>query len=179
MSRRKNVLAVFRRQRDRLGRLVVALFAIASFTVTGAPCLAMVTADTDASDQPTAAPGREHQEHQEHQEHEASHRDTGFAAHGDGSQQNVPPHCPHCPSSGVMPNHPPSSAHSFCSAFDELADQTSLGSSPAFAKHFLVVAPFETPPPLVFHPPPTRSLRAIAPQVSAVRLNLRNCVFLI
>src|SRR5688572_2440719 len=116
MNRRKNILAVLRRQRDRLGRLAVGLFAAASFTITGAPCFAMMSSGTDAFEQPTAeAPSHEHDAHHGHA---AGHPDADpAAAHGDGSQHKAPAHCPHCPLPGVMPNHLPSSAHSLCSAF--------------------------------------------------------------
>jgi len=176
MNRRKSILAVLRRQRDRLGRFVVAAFAVASFTVSGAPCFAMASVETHAGDRATSTHAHGH-------EHHGSSMDHGHAGHAvghdDGSQPQGSPYCPHCLSAAAMPGHEPSSAHSFCSAFDEAVDQASCTASPSFAKHVLMVATFAMPPPLVFHPPPKPSPRAIASHRSAIALNLRNCVFLI
>jgi hypothetical protein len=174
-SRRTTVLAALRRQADRLGRVVVALFAVASLTIAGAPCLAMVSAGV-APEQRAAAPTHEHGHHGGHA---GDHSSTHPAAHDDGSAQKPAPHCPHCPLAGAMPGHVPSSAHSFCSAADDLADQTSFVASPFLAKHILLVATFETPPPLIYRPPPTGWHRPLDFRGSAIALNLRNCVFLI
>ena len=170
MNRRTSVLAVLRRQRARLGRFVVACFALASFTITGAPCFAMATAKADAG---------------EHVAHSHGHGDHGHAMHqGDNGpamqhdHRSGAPHCPHCPLSAAMPNHSPSSDHSFCSAYDERADQTCF-SPPSLAKHVLLAPTLETPLPLIFHPPPRSSAHTTGIQHSAVALNLRNCVLLI
>ena len=77
-----------------------------------------------------------------------------------------------------MANDVPSSDHSFCSAYDEPADQTSF-TPPSLAKHVLLVPTFEAPPPLLFHPPPRYSPRTAAIRRSGIALNLRNCVLLI
>ena len=176
MNRRKSILAVLRRQRDRLGRFVVAAFAVASFTVSGAPCFAMASVETHAGDRATST-------HAHGYEHHGSSMDHGHAGHAvghdDGSQPQGSPYCPHCLSAAAMPGHEPSSAHSFCSAFDEAVDQASCTASPSFAKHVMMAATFAMPPPLVFHSPPRPSPRAIASHRSAIALNLRNCVFLI
>lgn len=172
MNRHTNLLAVLRRQRDRLGRFVLAWFAVASFTITGAPCFAMASTRIDTGDHAASAGLQAH----EHHGHAMGHGDGGPAAgHDHGSAQKEPPHCPHCPLAAAMPNHAPSNDHSFCSAYDELADQTSF-SPPSFV---LWVPTFEAPPPLVAHPPPRLSPRATGLQRSAIALNLRNCVLLI
>jgi hypothetical protein len=77
-----------------------------------------------------------------------------------------------------MPSHAPSSDHSFCAAYDEPVDQTFF-SLPSLAKHVLLAPTFDTPPPLIFYPPPRSSPHAISIQHSAIALNLRNCVLLI
>ena len=173
MHRHKSVLAELRRQRGRLGRFLVAWFAVASFTITGAPCFAMASANVDHGEH--AADTHAHGHH----DHAMAHGDSGPAVgHDHGSTQKGPAHCPHCPLAAAMPNHAPSSDHSLCSAFDEGADQTSF-TSLSFAKYVLLAPTFEAPPPSAFHPPPRSSLRAISVQRSAVAVNLRNCVLLI
>jgi len=170
MNRRTSVLAVLRRQRGRLGRLVVACFALASFTITAAPCFAMAAAKVDAGEHAAHSHG------QAHHGHAMDHGGTAPAMqhdHGSGA-----PHCPHCPLGAAMPNHAPSSSHSFCSAYDEPADQTCF-TAPMLTKHALLAPAFETPPPLVFHPPLRSSPHTSAFKHSAVALNLRNCVLLI
>lgn len=169
MNRRASVLAVLRRQRRRLGRFVVACFALASFTVSAAPCFAMTTAKVDAGEH--AAHTHGHGDHG----HAMDHADSGSALQHDGSGV---PHCPHCPLSAAVPNHASSSDHSFCSAYDEPADQTFF-TPPSLAKHVMLAPAFEIPPPLVFHPPPRSSSRATGIQRSTIALNLRNCVLLI
>ena len=178
MRRRKNVIATLRKQRDRLGRFVVGLFAAASFTIAGVPCLAMANSPVAVEQAPPA-------DSHSHAHHEHGH--GGTSAHGHEGATQAPGHgehpspqpCPHCPVPGAMPSHTPSSEHSFCSAFEELADRTSFNLSPSLAKVALVPVTFEIPPPLIFHPPPMRSTRALASQRSAIALNVRNCVFLI
>ena len=170
MNRRTSVLAVLRRQRGRLGRFVVACFALASFTITSAPCFAMAAAKVDAVEHAAHSHGDAHHGHA--MDHGGSAPAIGHD-HGPGA-----PPCPHCPLSAAMPNHMPSSDHSFCSAYDEPADQTCF-SSPPLAKHVVLAPTFETPPPLVFHPPPKFSAHAIGLERSAIALNLRNCVLLI
>jgi len=176
MRRRKNVIATLRKQRHRLGRFVVGLFAVASFTIAGVPCLAMASGPVAVEQAPPAS---------SHEHHEHGYAGAGGHGHDGAAQapgQGEPPssqHCPHCPLPGAMANHTPSGEHSFCSAFDELADQTSFNLSPALVKLALVPVAFEIPPPLIFHPPPIRSPRAMAFQRSAIALNVRNCVFLI
>jgi hypothetical protein len=176
MNGRTNILAKLRRQRGRFGRFVLAVFAMGSFTLAGAPCFAM------AAPPPTARVD---------QSAHAAHGDSGMHAHGharahaDGisgtheqSEHQFPKHCPHCPVTAAMSHHGPSSAHAFCSALDDVSDQ-SLSSLPTFAKHVVLVAAFETLPPLVFHPPPRQLTRELARARSPVPLNLRHCVFLI
>lgn len=170
MNRRANILAVLRRQRNRLGRIVVACFALASFTITAAPCFAMTAAKADAGEH---AP---HTHAHAHDAHAMDHADGGPAMqhdHGSGA-----PHCPHCPLGPAMPNHVPSSDHSFCSAYDEAADQTSF-TPPSLAKHVLLAPTFDAPPALLFHPPPRYSPHTAGIRRSAIALNLRNCVLLI
>jgi len=175
MNRRKSILAVLRRQRDRLGRVVVAAFAVASFTLGGAPCFAMASPQTHAGEQAMSA----HMHGHEHHGSSMAHGHAGHAVGHDGSQPQGSPYCPHCLSAAAMPGHESSSAHSFCSAFDETVDQASCSASPSFAKHVPLAATFEIPPPLIFHPPPRPSPRAAAARASPIALNLRNCVFLI
>src|SRR5689334_22337867 len=170
MNRRASVLAMLRRQRGRLGRFVVACFALASLTITAAPCLAMATAKAGTA---------EHAAHSHGHAHDGHATDHGGSApamqhdHGSGA-----PPCPHCPLGAALPDHAPSSDHSFCSAYDEPADQTCF-SPPSLAKHVLLAPAFETPPPLIFHPPARSSPRAMSVPRSAIALNLRNCVLLI
>ena len=173
MHARESVLAVLRRQRARLGRFVVAWFAVASFTITGAPCFAMASAKADHGEH--AADTHDHGHH----DHAMAHGDSGPAVgHDHGPTQNGPAHCPHCPLAAAMPNHAPSSDHAFCSAFDEGAGQTNF-TALSFAKHVLLAPTFEAPPPLVFRPPPRSSPSVISVQRSAIAVNLRNCVLLI
>jgi hypothetical protein len=173
MHRHKSVLAVLRRQRGRLGRIVVAWFALASFTVAGAPCFAMANAKADAGEH--AAETHAHAD----DGHAMGHGDGSPAAgHDHGSTHKEPAHCPHCPLSAATPNHAPPSNHSFCSAFDEGADQTSFTPA-SFAKHVLLAPMLDAPRPLLFRPPPRSSPRAKCVQRSAIAVNLRNCVLLI
>jgi hypothetical protein len=109
--------------------------------------------------------------------HETSHGDDSPGSH-EQSPQPFPEYCPHCHTAQAMPNHASSSAHAFCSAFNDVSDQSS-SSVPTFAKHIFLVAAFETLPPLAFHPPPRHITRKIDPTRGAVALNLRHCVFLI
>ena len=171
MNRRTSVLAVLRRQRRRLGRFVVACFALASLTITAAPCFAMATARADAGEHAAHAHG--HGDHGHAMDHGSSAGATGHDDHGSGA-----PHCPHCPLGAAMPSHASSSDHSFCSAYDEPADQT-LVTPPSLAKHVVLAPAFEAPPPLTFHPPPRASAHTTDIQASAIALNLRNCVLLI
>jgi hypothetical protein len=171
LNRRTSVLAVLRRQRNRLGRFVVVCFALASFAITGAPCFAMSIAKVDSS--PHTAHSLDHRDHG----HAMDHGGTAPAMqhdHGSGA-----PPCPHCPLSDAMPNHAPSSDHSFCSAYDAPADQTSY-TPPSFVQHVLLAPAFATPPLQIFHPPPRSSPRELLRiQRSTIALNLRNCVLLI
>src|SRR5262245_9429740 len=171
MNRRNSILAVLRRQRDRLGRFVVAAFAVASFTVGGAPCFAMASAETHGGNPAMSTHAHGHEHHGSSMGHERAGQAPG---HDHESGQPAPLPCPHCLSAAAMPGHEPSSAHSFCSAFDEAVDQASCSASPSFAKHVLLAATFEMPPPLVFHPPPRPSPRIAASRASPIALNLRN-----
>jgi hypothetical protein len=167
MNRRTNVLAVLRRQRGRLGHFVVACFALASFMAGSAPCFAMAFVNVDAGEH--AAHSHGHGDHSR----AIGHGDSVPALqHDDGS--GTP--CAHCPLSAAMPNHT-SSSHSFCSAYDEPADQT-LSTPPSLAKHAMLAPAFEIPP-LVVHPPPRASSHGAGIQRSTIALNLRNCVLLI
>jgi hypothetical protein len=171
MHRRKNMLAAIRRRRDSLGRVVVALFAAASFALGGAPCLAMAGSSAGATGEAAAAQGSHHAGAHEHS---AQHDHAGSAEHG-GLGNPAPARCPHCPPAGPMPGHVSSSAHSFCSAVDDVSDQT----PPVPAKHVPPVATFETPRPLSFHSPPPLFARSSVPLRSTVALNVRHCVYLI
>lgn len=171
MNRRTNILAVLRRQRNRLGRFVIACFALASFTITAAPCFAMAAAKVDAGEHAVHTHG--HADHGHAMDHGGNAPGMG---HDDGS--GAPP-CPHCPLNAGMPNHAPSSDHSFCSAYDEPVDQTCFSPPSSLAKHVLLAPTFETPPPLLFHAPPRPSPIAVGIQRSTIALHLRNCVLLI
>jgi hypothetical protein len=174
MHRRKNILAAIRQRRGSLGRSVVVLFASASFALGGAPCAAMAMSASGAADEPAGlrtskqADAHEHSVHQDH---------AGSPARGE-PENPAPARCPHCPPMGAMHGHASSSAHSFCSA-DDGSDQNLPGASPASAKHAPLVATFETPRSLSFHPPPLRFTRSSVPLRSTVALNVRHCVFLI
>jgi hypothetical protein len=175
MKRRRSILAALRRHRERLGRFVVASFAVASFTMAGAPCFAMANAGADAVDHaPAQTQGHAHHGHAMDQ------GDVGAAVgHSGDSEQPRPAHCPHCLSPSAMPSHGSSADHTSCSAVDEPAGQTSLSSPPVLAKHVVPLAAFEAPPPLIFRPPPRSSPRSIGSQGFGIALNLRHCVFLI
>jgi hypothetical protein len=180
MHRRKNILAALRKQRARLGRCVVILFAFASLALSGAPCFAMATASPGpATDEAAPAHGLHHASASDHSmaaEHAVAHDHAAEALAK--PQPSAPAHCPHCPLTAAMPGHSPSSAHSFCSAVDEGADQTSASSLPAFAKVAPAVNTFEIPALSSWRPPPIRSIAAVSPPIT-VALNVRHCVFLI
>jgi hypothetical protein len=175
VRRRNSVLAALRRQRDRLGRFVVALFAVASMTITGAPCFAMAVELATPQVDEAAQSNRSHDAHAH--EHAVDHGDHG-SVDQDNHAQRSPAHCPHCPMS-TTPGHAMPSAHSFCSAFDDFSDQASVGSQPPLVKHVLLIATYEPQRTLILRPPPTPLTRVTMPNHSAVALNVRHCVFLI
>jgi hypothetical protein len=178
VKRRTNILAVLRRQRDRLGRLLAVGFAVASFASAGAPCLAMASSSHGSSNHAAAQPIAHH----EHgaQAHSADHGHGGIIVQTAAPEPQRAVHCPHCPLPDAIPGHvSPADGHSFCSAYDDVADQTSGGSPPSFVKHVLLIAAFEIPPPLGLHPPRSRTTRELARARTSIALNLRHCVFLI
>jgi hypothetical protein len=181
MRRRNNFLADLRRRADGLGRFVVALFALASLTISGAPCFAMASAGGGAigSAAVAEAPADDHGGHGHGYGYAGGHGGSSHAAgHPDDDPAQKPPPCPHCPLFGAMPGHAPSSTHSFCVALDEAPDQASPGPSSSLAKHVLSM-PTYAPPPLIYHPPPTRWQRPIDARGAAIALNLEHCVLLI
>jgi hypothetical protein len=175
MIRRTSLLSRLRRQGKRLGRFVLAIFALASFTSAGAHCFAMVpTASLAQADENPHA--EIHADTHAH-EYAMSHGDRGADA-DEQTKHDYPDHCPHCPLAGAMADHVPSNAHAFCSAFDDASDHSS-SSLPALAKHVVPVAAFELIAPLAFHPPPRPRAREVASTRRTVALNVRHCVFLI
>jgi hypothetical protein len=118
--------------------------------------------------------------HTSHDAHEHQHDavDETGAVDQQFSNEHFPDHCPHCPLTGGIA-HTPSSAHSFCAAGDDVANELSVSSSPPIAKHMAVATVFATMPPLAFHPPPRYLARHTTATPSAVALNVRHCVFLI
>jgi hypothetical protein len=180
MHRRKSILAALRKQRDSVGRCVVVLFAFASLALSGGPCLPMATASTaPPAAEEALAHGLHHLSASDHSiepDHAVAH---GHAAASPAkAQHSAPAHCPHCPLTAAMAGHAPSSAHSFCSAVDGVADQTAASSLPTFAKVVLAGATFEIPLPSSWRPPPIRFIPAVSPPTT-VALNVRHCVFLI
>jgi hypothetical protein len=173
MKRRNSLFAATRRRSNSLGRFVLAWFVVAWFALAGAPCFAMANANVDAGEH--AAETHAHGHHGRALSHGDS---TPAVGHDHASTQKGPAHCPHCPLSAALPSHAPSIDHSFCSAYDEVADQTCF-APPSFAKHVVLAPAFAAPPPLKFHPPPRSSPRATGTQRSSIALNLRNCVLLI
>jgi hypothetical protein len=171
-SRRGNLFSALRRQRARLGRFPVALFALMSMLLPGAPCFGMVVAGATSE---LAAASDAHASHDAH-DHEHANVDETNAVGQQSSDEHSSGHCPHCPLTGAIA-HTPSGAHSFCSADDAVATEPS--PSPPIAKHVAVATAFETMPHVALHPPPRYMARQIAPTRSAVALNVRHCVFLI
>jgi hypothetical protein len=166
---RNGILAGLRRRRNRLGRFTLACFALASFTITAAPCFAMASTKANVEH---AAHTHDHAEHGHARDHGGSAPAMGHD-HDSGARL-----CPHCALDTALPNHAPSSDHSFCSAYDAPADQTCF-SPPTPAKHVVLAPAFEAPPPLVTRPPPRPAAHATGFERSAIALNLRNCVLLI
>jgi hypothetical protein len=169
MSGPTELLGKLRRRRATLGRSVLVLFALASFSAGAAPCFAMAA---------STAPDVQH--HAAHQAGAPSHAHPPAASHEHGAPAHRGEHapCPHCPLT-TAPASSAASAHSFCSAGDDAADSAkSVTTLPSF-KHASLAAVVEllpvdreprSPPP---RQPPTE---VAAPSVA---LNLRHCVFLI
>jgi hypothetical protein len=175
-KRRNNILAALRRRRKSLGRFVASLFALASLTIASAPCFAMTAQAADAQ-----VDVAEHSSHESHEMHSHQQGDHGNASHSiehQAASERVPKPCPHCPL-GTAQSHSGSGDHSFCSAFDEPSDQTSVTWQPPAAKYVLLVATFESPPPLTIQRRSTRPPPGLAHWQSPIALNLRHCVFLI
>jgi hypothetical protein len=172
-KRRNNIFAALRRRRESLGRFVAALFALASLTIAGAPCFAM-TAQAAQTQVEVAA----HSSHELHSHQHADDRGDSHSMEHQASSEHVPEPCPHCPL-GAAPGHSGSDDHSFCSAFDEPSNQTSATWQPPAAKYVLLIATFESPPPLTIQRRSTRPPPELARWQSPIALNLRHCVFLI
>jgi hypothetical protein len=172
MSGPTELLGRLRRRRATLGRSVLVLFALASFSAGAAPCFAMAA---------STAPVVQH--HVSHQGGAPSHAHSPAASHEHGAPldrggEPVPSPCPHCPLTAA-PSSNAASAHSFCSAGDDVADSgKSVTTLPSF-KHVLLAAVVELLPvdrEPRFSPPRRPPTEVAAPSVA---LNLRHCVFLI
>jgi len=172
MSRSTDILGRLRRRRATWGRSLLALFAFASFSAGAAPCFAMAASTAPLVQQhhaarPAGAP---------------SHTHSHAAAHDHGAPlaeaAHAPSPCPHCPLTVALAGSTPS-AHSFCSAADEVADGgNSVTTLPAF-KHVPLAAVVEILPAAQNLSPssPRQPPREVA--APSVALNLRHCVFLI
>ena len=172
-----NTFRILRRHRAGLGRLVLALFALASASAGAAPCLTMAAPDataahhSDAHVAPTgtSAAAHDHSHAVEH-DHSTPAADQDAGSHGP---------CTHCPLSVGMTANASSGSHALCSATDHASDGAKLGWSPPVFKHVLATAVIELPP---IEPRPSLALaQQPRPEVPcpSVALNLRHCVFLI
>jgi hypothetical protein len=176
MIGRTNILAMIRRRRDSLGRLVLVFFAVASVTIGAVPCVAMGAA---TKGDPASHHGASHSGSAL-----GSHDHSHPATHGGATQPDESPHspnhCPHCPLSTSMPGHNADNAHSFCAAVDDTSDRAQPSPPPLLHKHVPLAPLLElAPPPSVLPPPGIAASRMLVPAFSPVALNLRHCVFLI
>ena len=78
MKRRDSLLAAARRRRNSLGRFVLAWFAVAWFTLAGAPCLAMANANVDAREHAAEAHAHGHHGHAMSHRRQACYRSVGY-----------------------------------------------------------------------------------------------------
>jgi hypothetical protein len=169
MSGSGGFLGRLRRRRATLGRVVLTLFALASFGAGAAPCFAMV-----ASAAPVA---QHHDSHAAGSSHDHQHAPAHEHGPSSGDVERAPTPCPHCPLAVSMSGYAPS-AHSWCSASDDAADGKSVTTLPPF-KHAPLAIVVELLP--VDPGPSISSPRQPPPEVAApsVALNLRHCTFLI
>jgi hypothetical protein len=175
MIGRTNLLAMIRRRRASLGRLVLASFAVASITIGALPCFAMGVATKGA---PVAHHGAAHSDSASGN-HEHSHPATHPGATPLAGSPHSPSHCPHCPQSASMPGHASGNSHSLCAAVDDTSDRTQSSTLPLHLKHLLLAPLLELAPPSLHPPPGIPASRMLVPPCSSVALNLRHCVFLI
>lgn len=170
MNRRANVLRMLRRRSARVGRVVLAWFALATLGAGAAPCYAMAVAPSvehAAHAQP--AVGHDHS-------HTAPHHHTAAVV----TDSELPPTpCPHCPLSVGMSAGGTTGSHALCAAGDEVADGGNAPLAvPAF-KHAAAVVVSELPPLDPGPSPASSQRRPSGAATTAVALNLRYCVFLI
>lgn len=171
MSGWTHVPGRLRRRRASLGRIVLALFALASFSAGAAPCFAMA---------PSIAPL--HESHESHLAGAPNHDHAHAVGHEHGTPsgeiEHAPSPCPHCPLVAVLAGSVAGS-HSFCSAADGASDGgKSVTTLPAYkcassAAVVEVFPPDREPSPSSPRQPPTE---VASPSIA---LNLRHCVFLI
>lgn len=179
MKRRINWLGVLRRQRSGLGRFVLAFFAVATVTMTGAPCFAMA-----AGAQVSPAM---HHEGMHAGMTMVAHDHSHFAhasEHGASSPHGSPDpshQCPHCPLAAPMSGYTTTSgSHAVCAGLGGASDQAQAGVTMPPFKHIAAAPQFEPAASAVLRPPGTA--RAFVPPALArpsVPLNVRHCVFLI
>jgi hypothetical protein len=182
MRRRANLLASLRRRRTAIGGVVLGVFAMASVTLSAAPCLAM---DSSASPAHEAAPVAHESQASAHVHHHArseeEHGHTVSVAHsGDAAQASTrhsSPHCPHCPpsTSGAGAD----TQHAGCSELGGAAKASGWGSAQPPVLHGLATARIESPSPPLLRPPTASLARNAALAYPQVALNLRHRVFLI
>jgi hypothetical protein len=180
MKRRINWLGVLRRRGCSLGRLVLALFALATIATTGAPCFAMTVEAQSAAmrheDMHASAATVAHDH--SHMGHAVSGK-SASASHGESPASN---HCPHCPLAASMPGHAATGdgSHGVCSAVGAASEHAELGVAALAFKHLTAAPQFEPPASAVLRPPGI-AFAFVSPALAyrSVPLNLRHCVFLI
>jgi hypothetical protein len=157
----------------------LAFFAVATVTMTGAPCFAMAA----------GAQGSRAVHHEMHAgmtmvAHHHSHfahaaEQNASSAHGGADPAH---HCPHCPLAAPMSGYTTtaSGSHAMCAGLRGASDQAQAGVTMLPFKPIAAAAQLAPPASAVLRPsgPP----RAFVPPALArlsVPLNVRHCVFLI
>jgi hypothetical protein len=184
MSHTATVLVRLRRHRARLGRFVLALFALASATASAGPCFSMAVAgDAAPAAHHDAAHAHEASTAHAHAHHQRADEDTSGASSQPASPQPASSqsasHCPHCPLAASMPNHSAAESHALCSAVDDTSDFSQPSASALLLKHVVAGPLLEIPPANLFRPPGIARSHRFTPDGPSVALHLRHCVFLI
>ena len=175
MNDRANIIAWLRRWKSGAARHVVASFAVAYLTAGVAPC---AMAASGATGEPSIVVHEDHAAHEPphpvaHAQHGHEARDAGATTHDSAPApaDHGDERCPHCPPGAH-------GDHAACVALEDLTDVTASHAkdAPKPLASPVAAAAFMLPPPLgsPWPPPPLRAVRA-----TAVRLNVRHCVFLI
>ena len=187
MKRQINWLGVLRRRRSGLGRFVLAFFAVATVTMTGAPCFAMAAGahvapavHDDGMHTGMTMVAHDHS-HFAHEHSASSPHGSADPSLPHGSAD--PAHqCPHCPLAAPMSGYTAtaSGSHAACAGLAGASDQAQAGVTVLPFKHIAAAPLFEPPASTVLRPPGV--VRAFLPPALArpsVPLNVRHCVFLI